>query len=168
MDIEDTIARLVIREVVALASELKSHSEVDIFYDEGDFFKIATAHNKIKSLKILFEEFNKRLSQYKSDEECVCAKLKLSNILKEAIDSSFPSEETIALLKPYMYEEDDSDSRQGSDLEVDSHEYYTQEGEGLSHHLTIEEVALVPRAPPKQEDWLNEIMGDTKDLGSEI
>jgi hypothetical protein len=117
MTIEERIGRLVAGGYAKLlASTLQEHPEVDILYDDGSFFTVAAAHSEIEVLKVLFDVFNARLPKDTNSHECLHLKLKLSNILHAAIDSSSPSEDTVLLMKQYMYDEDDGDSRNGDDV----------------------------------------------------
>lgn len=150
-----------------VASKFKEHPEVDIFYDDGSFFNVAIAHSEIGVLKVLFDVFNKKLQQYTHSEESLHAKMKLSNILHAAIDSSFPSEDTVILLKPYMYEDDECNSRQGDDIgdgNTSSNDHHITPERSSSErasdsHITLENLSHLSHKSLDTATWVG-LVGD--------
>ena len=94
---------------------LNQHSDIDLTYDDGIFFKLAVKHNNVKIVKELFGYLNRTKLQIKEIDsiDYKLAKSKISQILQDAENSFEVSEEMQQVLAPYVPNNDEES--QGSE-----------------------------------------------------
>ena len=89
---------------------LEKSNDIDIFYEDGIFFKFAISKSNVEVCKSLLEYFNNKQFPVKNQgyEE---AKEKLTGILENATDGIELSKEMKEVLAPYIDFEDSIDER---------------------------------------------------------
>jgi hypothetical protein len=89
---------------------LEKSNDIDVFYEDGIFFKFAISKSNVEMCKSLLEYFNnKQFPIHNQDYEE--AKEKLTEILEGAIDGLELSQEMKEALAPYINFEDSIDER---------------------------------------------------------
>ena len=93
---------------------LNKNTDLDLTYNEGEFFTLAIEDNSVEIVKTLLDYFNNnQLAKYKSGSiEYLLLKNKMRDILEIAIEDVSLSEEMEEVLNPYIPKEENSDSEQ--------------------------------------------------------
>ena len=88
---------------------LNKNTDLDLTYNEGEFFTLAIEGNSVEIVKTLLDYFNNnQLAKYKSGSiEYLLLKNKMRDILEIAIEDVSLSEEMDEVLNPYLPKEDD-------------------------------------------------------------
>lgn len=116
-----------------VSSILNKNIDLDLTYNEGEFFTLAIENNSVEIIKTLLDYFNEHhLSKYTSgSKEYLLLKNKMRDILEVAIEDVNLSEEMKEILSPHIDFEGSEDGTINDFLE----DYQESDGVYLSHQI---------------------------------
>jgi hypothetical protein len=121
------------KNVSLVSNILNKNIDLDLTYNEGEFFTLAIENNSVEIIKTLLDYFNENhLSKYTSGStEYLLLKNKMRDILEVAIEDVSLSEEMKEMLSPYI----DFEGSEHGTINDFLDDYQESDGVYLSHQI---------------------------------